>query len=130
MNERCSRCGCDQKDMMIVNLNSGLIGHLCGECKHRHGNTYRGRPGYIYIIGHGDYWKCGITTRNPERRITEMQTGNPHKLKIAFSKIVKDCKLGESLAHKKLSAFHHRGEWFRGEEKEIINALIAENNGH
>ena len=84
--------------------------------------------GYIYLIGHRNYWKCGMTMISPELRMKEMQIGNPYKLKVAFYKIVKNCRLEESLAHKKLSAFHHRGEWFRGNKKEIINALITENN--
>ena len=123
----CDKCGTRRGSMTVVKLESGLIGNVCGECKRRHGNTFRGRPGWVYVIGHGEYWKCGITTRCPERRLADMQNGNPHHLEILKAWMVGDCGLGESLAHKKLSALHYRGEWFNGTKEEIMNALIPAN---
>ena len=120
---KCDKCGYDRGGNKVVYLMPGVIGHVCGQCEKRPGTMFNGRPGLVYIIGSGDYWKCGVTRRNVEQRVKEMQTGNPHELIIAASWMVPDCHLGEKIAHKKLSAFHYSGEWFKGTKDQIMEAI-------
>jgi hypothetical protein len=69
---------------------------------------------YIYVIG-GDAppYKVGIS-KDPQRRLKNLQTGHPHKLSIHSIKEtdVAKTKLLESTIHHHLK--HHRthGEWF------------------
>ena len=71
------------------------------------------------MIGYDEWWKIGLTTKSPESRVKELQIGNPHILKLSGSKLVNDCLVSELFFHRKLSAFHYRGEWFHGPENKI-----------
>jgi len=75
------------------------------------------------MIGYDEWWKVGLTTKSPVLRVKELQTGNPHVLRISGAKIVNDCLVSELFIHRKLAEFHYRGEWFKGPE-ETIKAII------
>jgi hypothetical protein len=69
---------------------------------------------YIYIIGSDKPpYKIGIS-RNPERRLKNIQTGHPHKLQIWELRETdsKRTKLLESVIHKHLVNYRMTGEWF------------------
>tara|TARA_Y100000034_G_scaffold136985_1_gene218003 strand:- start:9672 stop:10583 length:912 start_codon:yes stop_codon:yes gene_type:complete len=74
--------------------------------------------GYLYVIGqvgNSDYVKIGVTTRDVEYRLKEIQTGNPFLLEIKG--VIKDKKYFnlESHIHKILSSEKNDlvGEWFK-----------------
>ena len=83
----------------------------------------RKKQGYIYYVSCKDYIKIGYTN-NPKLRLSEMQTGNPYKLKII--KLLKNkTQQQEKILHKKLKSkypkLHKYREWYY---KDIINKRI------
>ena len=83
----------------------------------------RKKQGYIYYVSCKDYIKIGYTN-NPKLRLSEMQTGNPYKLKII--KLLKNkTQQQEKILHKKLKSkypkLHKHREWYY---KDIINKRI------
>ena len=94
--------------------------------------SQRGRSvrDYVYILEEckGDkptgYYKIG-KTRNLEKRISDLQTGNPRKLRHKKSKAVTDSTATESklLKHPDLSEYkaQHEGgrEWFKVKEEDL-----------
>lgn len=73
-------------------------------------------PGYVYFIAlepyKDEFIKVGWVKNDPRRRLSELQTGCPYKLKLIA------CAPGspadERWAHSQLSRFRARGEWFQG----------------
>lgn len=77
-------------------------------------DKYQMKHSYIYVIGseHPPY-KVGIS-RNPERRLRDLQTGHPEKL-ILHHKQSTDAartKLLETVIHRNLHLHRTHGEWF------------------
>lgn len=69
---------------------------------------------YIYIIGSDNPpYKIGIS-KDPRRRLKELQTGYPQKLRILETRKVdiSRTKLLESVIHKHLDQYKMNGEWF------------------
>ena len=69
---------------------------------------------YIYIIGsEKPPYKIGIS-KDPEKRLRNIQTGHPHRLRILELRETdsKKTKLLESVIHKHLSNYRMTGEWF------------------
>ena len=69
---------------------------------------------YIYIIGSDKPpYKVGIS-KNPQRRLKNLQTGHPYPLAIHFivETSVTNNKLLESVIHRNLKHFRTSGEWF------------------
>jgi hypothetical protein len=68
--------------------------------------------GHVYFISNGESIKVGFTTRKPENRLNEMQTGSSSKLKLvgSFPGSVYD----EKYIHKTWSELKSGGgtEWF------------------
>lgn len=69
------------------------------------------KTGLVYFIqsGSGGPIKIGLAIE-PERRLSELQTGNPHELTLRAS--VKGGRVAERKYHRSFSEFHIRGEWF------------------
>lgn len=65
----------------------------------------------IYILYSCGYYKIGITT-NIDKRISDLQTGNPFLIQLVFFKIVNDASALESKLHKKYKNKNVLGEWF------------------
>lgn len=87
----------------------------------------------IYIIQAGEIdgpVKIGWTTNNPFARMAELQTGNPHRLRlIAF---LEGCHPdNERLFHRLLEADRMVGEWFRCSDlvRGLIKAVALEQAG-
>lgn len=73
---------------------------------------------YIYMIADKhDYIKVGIS-KNPERRVKDLQTGHPDILQLIFTEEFNCTRKHllniEKLIHKELKAkkYKKRGEWF------------------
>ena len=68
--------------------------------------------GYTYLITNGREYKIGITTKTPQSRVVELQTGSPTKITISgysynINALAMERKLHEKFASKRLE-----GEWF------------------
>ena len=69
---------------------------------------------YIYIIGSDKPpYKVGIS-KNPQRRLRDLQTGHPYPLAIhsIIETSITNNKLLESVIHRNLKHFRTSGEWF------------------
>jgi hypothetical protein len=83
---------------------------------------------YIYIITDGKAFKVGIS-KEPQKRLRELQTGNASKLEILHLfkvpedkvfKLEKDC-------HRILTTnFVKRGEWFHGATDFSVRIIVDE----
>lgn len=77
----------------------------------------------LYVITDGIYYKIGIAN-SPERRLKELQTGNPNKLYLVGTKSLKD-KYHEIILHKE---FHRKKcdggrEWFKLNRSDLNKIL-------
>ena len=59
-----------------------------------------------------DKVKIGIS-RNPEKRISNLQTGSPYDIFIWYKFPVKSAKIMERNLHEKFKYFRIKGEWFK-----------------
>ena len=69
---------------------------------------------YIYVIGGTDKpYKIGISN-DPKRRLKDLQTGHPNKLKIHYKEKVPtdQVRLIEQTIHKTINHRRTHGEWF------------------
>lgn len=81
---------------------------------------------YIYAIGNNtNKTKIGISA-NPNKRLSQLQTGNPESLHIYYT-----FAINESTAHKFEKAAHHdiahkrlKGEWFNLTPDEAKSFMI------
>lgn len=64
----------------------------------------------VYFITDGDCTKIGVA-KNPNKRLVQLQTGNPNKLVIA--KVMQGGYREESALHEALKDSRLEGEWFR-----------------
>lgn len=77
---------------------------------------------YIYVIGGNEKpYKIGITN-NPARRLKNLQTGHPSKLKIHHIEPVPDnqVRLIEQTIHQTIKYRKTHGEWFDIELEDAI----------
>ena len=69
---------------------------------------------YLYVIGSTEKpYKIGITN-NPDRRLKNIQTGHPKKLKIHYKEEIPDSqvRLLEQNIHRVIKRYQSHGEWF------------------
>ena len=69
---------------------------------------------YVYIIRADTFVKIGYS-RDPNKRLLEMQTGSPHELSVLalFPCLTREAAAAkEKEFHILFSTWHHRGEWF------------------
>jgi hypothetical protein len=73
------------------------------------------RTALVYLLQAGKFYKIGVTTTTIKKRITELQTGNPMKIKYVHYENMNNTKKMfsvESLLHKEYSKKRMEGEWF------------------
>jgi len=68
---------------------------------------------YIYLIQSLEegYYKIGIS-KNPSKRIEQLQTGNSSKLKLVEVYQSEKADKVERILQRRYSHFHKNGEWF------------------
>lgn len=76
----------------------------------------------VYIITDGTNTKIGWS-KNPQKRLGQLQTGNSNKLKIL--KIYDVPRVKERFLHKALFRFkiRHNGEWFKISSVDAISIV-------
>jgi hypothetical protein len=80
------------------------------------------RPGCVYFVSDGENIKIGHTYDLP-KRLTALQTGNPHALTVVGSVICTDPAEVESRLHMRFADRRVRGEWFRLSCDECLSVL-------
>ena len=75
----------------------------------------------IYLISDGTFIKIGITS-NIRKRIKNLQTGNPNKLKVIFTYYVDNAEQLEMELHKKFKRKRKAGEWFDLTDDDVMVA--------
>jgi len=88
--------------------------------------------GYLYIIhaeGSNKY-KIGITSRDPNQRLKELQTASPSELSIKKLYNFRDPIAMEKFIHDRLDRFKTVGEWFELDELNIATDLIDKYSAH
>jgi hypothetical protein len=73
------------------------------------------KKGYVYLIRQGetDLYKIGSTSKEPEKRLLELQCGNPERLFLIQVYRTDFPQKIENLMHIALSKNRVRNEWFR-----------------
>lgn len=72
----------------------------------------------IYLIKAGDYTKIGIAS-DIDKRVRQLQTGNPLPLEVIFTCNVDNAKDIESKLHIKYYKVRMVGEWFKLSDADI-----------
>jgi hypothetical protein len=95
----------------------------------------------IYAIRSGPYIKIGMTRGDLKSRVSALQTGNPHKLKVSFARAVDidqswnkySVREMEMEIHRRLDKWRAEGEWFmippaaaEEEINEVVDEMMAE----
>lgn len=90
----------------------------------------RTEPMSVYVAGaaaDGFPVKIGMSS-NVEKRVAELSTGCPYRLKVFFTAVVDDPRKIERAAHEALEAYRLNGEWFDVTPEfaiETVKRLIA-----
>lgn len=68
---------------------------------------------FVYILQSQEdgYYKIGVS-KNPQKRLSTLQTGNPSELKLINIYESKNAKRIEKKLHSLFSSFKKEGEWF------------------
>ena len=68
----------------------------------------------IYVIRETEtsYFKIGYTSKEPSKRLGELQTGNPRQLKLVRYIEIEKAYQVEQLLHNVLGKWHVKREWF------------------
>lgn len=78
---------------------------------------------YIYIISNEKHFKIGFS-KNPQRRLAQLQTGCPDKLSLKYSLEIEIAPIHiiEKIMHKQCPK-KVSGEWFDGNLDELVSLL-------
>jgi len=79
---------------------------------------------YVYLIKDNDngFYKIGIA-RDPQKRLKELQTGNPNQLTIIETFLSEYSNKVEKNLHRKYSYTKKEGEWFDLSIKEEVSFI-------
>lgn len=80
---------------------------------------------FLYVIGtDGDLQKIGFS-KNVEKRLKSLQTGNPQKLTIHHKEPVPEdrVRLLERKLHQELNYLRSNGEWFHMNSKDAVQLV-------
>jgi hypothetical protein len=83
---------------------------------------------YIYVFSCSDsgepLCKIGVAS-NPQSRLKQVSTGNPHKVRLDFAMWHVNAAEIEFLAHRELGRSRRNGEWFAVPPLEAIRCVFA-----
>lgn len=74
---------------------------------------------YVIRMGKTDLYKIGWALGSTNRRLKQLQTGNPEKLEILMDFRVSDAESLEKYLHYFLLNKNVRGEWFQLSEEDL-----------
>ena len=80
----------------------------------------------VYILKSDNYYKIGVAI-DADKRVKELQTGNPHTIECIFSRQVPEAYEAEKWLHDTFKQYKIRGEWFEldAENLDIVKDMIV-----
>ena len=84
--------------------------------------------GYVYLAasrGSPGLLKIGHTKGDPQKRIAQLQTGSPHRIRLVHAIAVPDPLAVERRLHRHFAAVRKQGEWFQVTASEARRAMYA-----
>ncbi|PHR55944.1 MAG: hypothetical protein COA43_14590 [Robiginitomaculum sp.] len=87
---------------------------------------------YVYFIRAGIYTKIGVA-KNIQRRMEQLQTGNPLELRLTCSiqmSSIKSAFYFERLLHDELMDKHKHGEWFFIKDTKVKDIISKFSENH
>lgn len=77
--------------------------------------------GYVYLLCDGEKFKIGMTKNKIEKRVAELQTGNPNEIWIhSYYETQYPLKI-EKMMHGRHASSNVKNEWFDLSVSEVIN---------
>ena len=129
---QCDECGHQWTTIDLV-LPHRCPNHKCrssywnasGIDKQRRLRKRDGKPGYVYVIRCGEYYKIGMTL-NLDRRVSQLAIQLPHTPEIICLITTTKAATEEKRLHRLYAAKRLNGEWFALTEEQVeeIKALI------
>lgn len=78
------------------------------------------KSGYVYVLGSDEgFYKIGLTTRNPDKRILEFSPALPFKTYLVYTIPSKNAYKLERILHQDFSHKQSNGEWYRLDEVDL-----------
>jgi len=81
-------------------------------------DTTRQCPGYVYLLGGGDYYKIGLSN-NVNRRIEEISPRLPFKTELICTIATDDMYGLEAGLHRQFAEKRANGEWFELDDEDV-----------
>lgn len=80
------------------------------------------RDGYVYLLCDGEKFKIGMTRQSKiEKRILELQTGNPNEIWLHSYYKTKYPNKIEKMMHSRHASSNVKNEWFDMTVTEVLN---------
>ena len=77
--------------------------------------------GYVYLLCDGEKFKIGMTKNKIEKRVAELQTGNPNEIWVhSYYETQHPLKI-EKMMHGRHASSNVKNEWFDLSVSEVIN---------
>ncbi len=77
--------------------------------------------GYVYLLCDGEKFKIGMTKNKIEKRVAELQTGNPNEIWVhSYYETQYPLKI-EKMMHGRHASSNVKNEWFDLSVSEVIN---------
>lgn len=70
-----------------------------------------------------EYYKIGITKKDPKLRVKQLQTGNVFDIQLVYQFKTQIGNLTENTLHRTYALNHKRGEWFELQKEQVENFL-------
>ena len=77
--------------------------------------------GFVYLICDGEHFKIGVTTGTLEKRLKQLQTGNPNELWISKSYKTDTPFKVEQMLHIKFKINKIKNEWFELDAYNVVH---------
>ena len=84
--------------------------------------------GYVYLAvsrGSPGLLKIGHTKGDPQKRIAQLQTGSPHRIRLVHAIAVPNPLAVERRLHRHFAAVRKQGEWFQVTASEARRAMYT-----
>ena len=80
--------------------------------------------GFVYLIKFGAFHKIGFS-HDVEKRMRQIfQAVMPYDVKIVYQVPCRDPFTTERILHTQLAEFHHRGEWFALDDRQVSATIL------
>ncbi len=66
-----------------------------------------------------EYYKIGITKKDPKLRVKQLQTGNVFEIELVSQFATEIGNLTETTLHRTYASNHKRGEWFELTDEQV-----------